>query len=454
MKRSHILAAVMSLVFFAAPAWAAEPQVYHGTIEGANYVIHVPTNWNGTLLLYSHGYASRFQPKAPAYDAADQTTATWLLDHGYALAASSYSAQGWAVEQALHDQTALLDQFPKIAGATPKHVVLWGHSMGGLITAALAERYPNRFAGALPMCGVVEGAQPFFDQSLDPTFALHALLGTPLVAEDAREAAKTAGDLLDAAQATAIGRARIALVASFENLPGWIGSSAPEPAATDFAAREAAQYQWLKRLAVSRFGYDAQAELRERAHGNPATNVGVSYLSEFEAAPLRDEVTALYAAAAQDVKNDLRTLDAASRISANPASADYVAANATITGKVTIPVLTLHTTGDPLVNVNNENRYAAAITANGKGALLRETFVHRAGHCAFTSAETITAVQTLLRRIDTGSWPDTSPETLNTAARALGPDANALAGDQPVPTSPAFLQYEPPAPVRTSSART
>jgi pimeloyl-ACP methyl ester carboxylesterase len=454
MKRS-LLAALTSLLVLVAPIRvAAEPQVYHGTIDGANYVIHVPTNWNGTLFLYSHGYASRFQPKGPAYDAADITTATWLLGHGYALAASSYSEQGWAVEQALHDQIALLDQFPKIYGTAPKRVILWGHSMGGLITAALAERYPNRFAGALPMCGVVEGAKPFFDQSLDPTFAFHELLGTPLVAADPQDAAKTAQALLDAAQQTPIGRARIALIASFANLPGWIGSSAPEPAAGDFTTRETAQYQWFKRLALSRFGYDAQAELRERAHGNPASNVGVSYLAEFVASPLHDEVAALYSAAGASADKDLHELDAAKRIAADPTSVDYIAANATITGKITIPVLTMHDTGDPLVNVNNENRYAAAIRANSDGALLREAFVHRAGHCAFTAAETITALHTLLLRVDTGTWPDTAPEALNAAAQALGPEANALAGEQPIPTMPSFLRYEPPAPVRTLSART
>src|SRR5690349_19517518 len=63
----------------------------HGTLGGANYTISVPANWNGTLALYSHGYAFATSPLAnPAPDAGDAVTAAALLQQGYALAGSSY----------------------------------------------------------------------------------------------------------------------------------------------------------------------------------------------------------------------------------------------------------------------------------------------------------------------------------------------------------------------------
>ena len=40
----------------------------------------------------------------------------------------------------------------------------------------------------------------------------------------------------------------------------------------------------------------------------------------------------------------------------------------------------------------------------GTASLLRRTFVARAGHCTFTPAETIAAVETLLARLETGKW--------------------------------------------------
>ncbi len=64
------------------------------------YKIRVPSNWNGTLVLYSHGY--EFAP-APVHDVGDDATGNWLLDHGYALAGSTYSSTGWALEQAFQD---------------------------------------------------------------------------------------------------------------------------------------------------------------------------------------------------------------------------------------------------------------------------------------------------------------------------------------------------------------
>src|SRR2546428_248532 len=36
--------------------------VLQGNIDGANYIISVPSNWNGTLVLYSHGYVFPNQP--------------------------------------------------------------------------------------------------------------------------------------------------------------------------------------------------------------------------------------------------------------------------------------------------------------------------------------------------------------------------------------------------------
>jgi hypothetical protein len=78
--------------------------------------------------------------------------------------------------------------------------------------------------------------------------------------------------------------------------------------------------------------------------------------------------------------------------------------------------------------------------------MLRQIFVHRAGHCAFTPAETITAVQVLLGRLGTGRWnPEAlDPASLNDQAAALGPTYNIFAVGKTVsPTAPAFVRYRP-----------
>jgi hypothetical protein len=156
-RRTRILArsaavalAVPVFAGLAPGAMAAGPATLTGSLpDGATYLIQVPDNWNGTLVLYSHGIVIPGSPN-PARDAGDPLTGQYLLDHGYALAGSSYATTGWAVQDGLADQIATLDMFGRLVGH-PGRTIAWGHSLGGLITVGLIQRYPDRFAGALPM---------------------------------------------------------------------------------------------------------------------------------------------------------------------------------------------------------------------------------------------------------------------------------------------------------------
>jgi hypothetical protein len=107
-------------------------------------------------------------------------------------------------------------------------------------------------------------------------------------------------------------------------------------------------------------------------------------------------------------------------------------------------VFTMHTTGDGLVVPENEQAYRSAVDRARHGNLLRQVFVHRAGHCAFTPAETVTAVQTLENRLSTGEWNVPSPAAMNAQAAAFGPQFNIFAVNGTVtPTAPAFIGYRP-----------
>src|SRR5712692_233927 len=109
-----------------------------------------PPNWNGILFLYSHGYVVPGTPNPPQ-DAAisDPVTHGFMLFSGFALAGSSYAHAGWAIQEALFDQIAVLDLFKQMVGA-PTRTIAWGHSLGGMVTAGLIQRYPDRFDAALP----------------------------------------------------------------------------------------------------------------------------------------------------------------------------------------------------------------------------------------------------------------------------------------------------------------
>lgn len=418
-----------------------------GTLpDGANYVMDFPANWNGTLLIYSHGYTAPGS-ELVASDAGDGSTAAFLLANGYALAGSSYSTTGWAVHEAMPDQVSTLDVFESMFG-TPKQTIAWGHSMGGIISAGLIQQYPDRFAAAMPMCGVVGGGVGFFNELLDAAFAFNALVaGNSLQLvnlSDPLTDYNNAEGWLGYAQGTAQGQARIALTAALVDVPGWWDPGSPPPAPTDYASQEVNQFYWLA-YDVFPFAFYYRAELEGRAGGNPSWNVGVNYAKQLQRSAVNTEVQALYKAASLSLTGDLNTLAKAPRISEDTNAENYLIQNIIFNGQLPGPVLALHTDGDGLVPVEDEQAYLATATEAGNKALVHDLFVHRAGHCTFTPAETVAAVEALFTRLSTGKWKGLGVAALDNAAIDLGPYYNYLyLNNQYVYTSPAFETYKSP----------
>ena len=422
------------------------PGAYSGTIGAAGYLVDIPAHWNHTLLLYSHGYAAPTGGN-PTSDAGDDTTKQWLLDNGYALAGSSYSRTGWALEDAFKDQVALLGVFASRFGK-PRRTIAWGHSLGGIITAGLVQLHPDLFSGALAMCGVLAGGIANWNGALDIAFATQVLLDPQLqivrIADPGANLSRARADLTGA-EATPQGQARLALIASLGYLPGWFSPLAPEPPAGDFRTQAKNQASW--ELFDSPYIFAFRAELEQRAGGNPSWNTGVDYGRAFAVAPGRSEVEGLYRAAGLDLEADLARVQAGTRISADPAAVRYLDRNISFDGHLGAPLLTLHTTGDGLVVVENEAAYADVVGAGPDAAQLRQLYVHRANHCIFTPAEQIASFQVLFDRIDTGSWGPTTATTLSARAAALGGKYNGgtLPGSAaPITVPPAFIDFTPP----------
>jgi pimeloyl-ACP methyl ester carboxylesterase len=435
------------LVFGILLAQASNVKTYKGKFsDGATYLIQVPAKWNGTVVLYSHGYVVPGFSN-PAEDVGDPITGGYLLGHGYALAGSSYASTGWAVQQAIPDQIKVLDTFKTLVG-TPVRTIAWGHSLGGMVTAGLVQRYPTRFDAALPMCGVVAGSVGTWNVALDSAFAFDVLLGAgsglqlvnitdPIKNVDAAE------KILSKAQSSAEGQARIALAAALGDTPGWFAPLSPEPSATDYTAQEANQYLWLSEIDFP-FAFEFRAELEKRAGGNGSWNNGVDYETQLKESANYDEVQALYTKAGLSLDDDLERLKEAARIKAKQSALDYLERNIIFDGEIGIPVLTLHTKGDGLVGVEEETAYKDVVDEEKNGARLRQVFVHRAGHCEFTPAETVVAFETLVSRLDTGKWPALGSGGLNKSANKLGAKFNVLPVDgKNVHVAPAYFKFDP-----------
>jgi pimeloyl-ACP methyl ester carboxylesterase len=442
-----VAGSALTLSLSAGVAEASGVKTYKGKFaDGATYLMQVPSKWNGTLVLYSHGYVVPGFPN-PAEDVGDPITGAYLLANGYALAGSSYATTGWAIQQALPDQIKVLDTF-KTRVRTPTRTIAWGHSLGGMVTAGLVQRYPTRFDAALPMCGVVAGGVGTWNQALDSAFAFDVLLGADsglqvVNISDPSKNIDLAEGLLTQAQKNANGKARIALAAALDDTPGWYDPLSPEPSPTDYVTQEANQYLWLANIDFP-FGFDFRAELESRAGGNPSWNNGVDYEKQLQNSVDYPEVQALYQKAGLNLDDDVQALNNAARIKAKQSSVAYLEHNVIFDGQIHIPVLTLHTKGDGLVVVEDESAYKDVVDEEHDGALLRQLFVHRAGHCEFTPAETVIAFGALIGRLDTGTWPGLGSASLNKAAKGLGSSFNVLSvNGKEVHVPPAYFKFQP-----------
>jgi hypothetical protein len=422
----------------AARAETPTPRHLTGTLaDGATWIADVPAGWNGTLLLFSHGFGPTV-----AQDAPSDATRTELLAEGYALAGSSYDPKGsmWALESAERDQFATLDAVKGEIGE-PRRTLSVGQSMGGLVNARIARDGAGRVDGALGLCGLVAGGTDLDNYQLDAEYAIARLL---LPAEDlklvnftsAAEASATATRLTTAvttAQSTPRGRARVALAAAFLNLPAWAPGQ-ERPAAGDWAGQEEQQYAWLAQGLLS-FVEGGRYAVEQSVGGNNSWNRGVDYAGLLAESVHAPQVHALYRTAGLDLQTDLRTLTRGAAIDADPAAVRTAQRTSSAGQGLGVPLLDVHTTADNLVPVEQENRFADRVRAAGDAGLLRQAYVERQGHCAFTTAETIAAVHAVEHRVATHHWAGAAdPAALQKAALALGLDGAAY-----VPYRPAEL---------------
>jgi hypothetical protein len=159
----------------------------------------------------------------------------------------------------------------------------------------------------------------------------------------------------------------------------------------------------------------------------------VNYADLLERSPYRDEVRALYREAGLDLRADLANLTRHASVPGDAAAVAALARTSTVTGHLDVPVLNLHTLYDQLAPVEYENRYADQVRAAGDDRLLRQAYVNRRGHCAFTASEILAALQAVTRRVATGHW-DNSATTNGLQAAAIA----LCLGDQP-----AFVDFRP-----------
>jgi alpha-beta hydrolase superfamily lysophospholipase len=399
-----------------------------GDLDGAAYEIQLPDKWNGTLLIYSHGYRQA-EPSPPDFEpvnndpapAATEEVASALLAKGYALAGSAFKTNGWDVLDGVAADEALHTFFVDKIG-TPDRVYVWGDSLGGLITETLAEKHPEWVSGAAPLCGVLGGSNLNLDLALDVAYAVKTLIYPDLKLtgfashDEAVANWQGAYDAITKAGADVPnGVPAILLTAALVDAPGQ--TKTYDGATIESQVRAKAE----SILTALGYGTYGRYEIEQRVGGNASGNDGTDYSARVSDAE-RSLIETVSSGATDKL---LAKLDAGQRVTADPAARSAFGAMGNPDGDLQDPTITLHTTADPLVLVQNEAVFKARVyAAKGRTGDMLQLYTtppatypedtgapYGAGHCNFTTSQRVGVIDLLDGWVRDGRVPGAAAAT-------------------------------------------
>ena len=356
--------------------------VLYGKRHGYGYQIEVPNNWNGGLVMYAHGFEGFGLKLVEVFP----PLRAHLIARGYAWAASTYRVNGWAVRQGADDLNDLRQFFAQQV-SPPQRTLLYGRSMGGNIVTDSLETYPDAYQGALTECGALAGLE-LFDYFLSYRLVGEYLTGetfgpmlSPVI--DPRFTLTTYPKVIkprlgEPGTYTALGR-------QFDSVQKYL-TGGPRPFRQEGLNLKADDVKF----------YAAGFSTKERGIANlvPETQVTSNVDTVYRIDP--------------GLGLDEATLNSGvQRITAAPGARDLPkpAIYGIPSGNIRVPMLTLHTTGDPLVPIFMEANYRRKVDAAGKGELLVQRAVRRPGHCQFSAAEQMRAFDDLSTWVAGGARP-------------------------------------------------
>jgi pimeloyl-ACP methyl ester carboxylesterase len=346
--------------------------------NGALYVICMPpANWNGKLLVYAHGYVAPDDPLKNELElnGTSAVDAAHLL--GYAFAATSYSHNGLAVLNGMESIVDLVRLFVE-QKERPDRIYLLGISQGGLVATLAVEQFPHIFNGGIALCGPYGNFEAQLDYFTDARvlfdyFFPDLLPGSPVNIPqslfDGWEAyyeATVKPALLDAANADKVEQ----LMAS----AGIPYNQQPDNALSDAEARAVAIQEVLW------YNVKATNDGIERLGGQPFDNTQRIYSGS---------------------QDDVALNNGVARFTADAAAVEEITTRYQATGNLRVPLVTLHTTADPVVPYNQAEQYKAKVETMGRSAYYDHIRVEGYGHCAFAPLEVLGALSRLDQMVAT-----------------------------------------------------
>ncbi|MFE6286408.1 DUF6351 family protein [Streptomyces sp. NPDC057877] len=362
---------------------AAKANCYTGRdANGAYYTMAVPKRWSGSLVVHAHG--------GPDFSYDESTTTEdlerWavMVDEGYAWVGSSYRRGGYGVRMAAADTENVRRLFVDRFGR-PDRTYLHGQSWGGNVAAKVAETHgtkPGAYDGVLLTNGFLAGGSRGYDTRVDlrtvyqyycrnlprPTEPQYPLWqGLPA------NSTLTPDDVHDRLQeCTGIDSERADRTARQQrNLDDIL------------AVTRIPEHSLATNMQYAAFLL--QDIVRKRLDGrNPFSNRGVRY----------------------EGSRDDRALNAGvARFTADPTARRDLSYDSDLTGRIALPVLTLHAIDDPQVFVEHQAAYGAAVQAADRGEHLVQTYTRESDHSTLSKAEYANSLAALDTWARTGRKP-------------------------------------------------
>lgn len=339
----------LCLLFTTAASAQFISKIDSGAVNGVQYKILFPEKWKGKLVMYAHGYefmgSAPRQSKNPKFPESMRP----FLERGFAVAASDYATQGYAIPEGVDGTEALRQYFVRTYGK-PDSTFAVGHSMGGGITLAIIENFGKYYNGGLPLCPL--SSRPYLQvrKEFDMYAAFNACFPgvVPLLSEIFDIAnprpAKPFSEMMPKAMAI-----RKAIVQKDSVL------------GVAFAKRFDLKFDDLPFALF--FNENVLRDIAAKAHGNPFDNTNTLY---------------------SGFPNDLEINRNVERLAAT-ADPDRIFSTYDRNGNIGKPVVLMHTIYDQLIPpvygvVNFENM----VHQKGKDQYLTVKYTNGQGHCVFT----------------------------------------------------------------------
>jgi len=373
----------LSLMLFARAPWSGSPRAESdraaisrsGVLGGASYLIEVPANWHGGLVVFAHGIQRGSGPGtvvAPPIN-------THILAAGHAWVASGFRASEYQPHLFIEDLIALRELFLKEIGQ-PRWVIIYGRSMGGHIAVASLELHPGLYQGGLAECGLVDGIS-IGDYLMAYTAAAELISGVPMLDAPDRE---TFVRILHERVVPALGvpGAYTERGRQFDSVVKYLMGS--DQMGHDLPLRiEGLRPRYLANMMYRSRDLENESNPGLRA----ATTTHIRYRIDAGLGLTEDELNAR-----------VRRLHPARDGRSNPVYAER-------TGRLKAPLITLHETGDAWVPLSLEQSYRRRTIAAGTDNLLVQRVTRAPGHCGFETAVQAQAFDDLVAWIERGVKP-------------------------------------------------